>query len=890
MKGFKTFGLLATTALGSMIAAQAFAQETGSQLEEVVVTATRQASTVNRVPLSVSAVSQRSIEQQGVKNVEDLSRTVPGVTFRRSGGENNPNITIRGIGGNGATVGSPTTGVYLDDSALQRRNINGLITGNGSPFPQLFDLERVEILRGPQGTLYGGSSQGGTVRFITPAPSLVSYSGQGRAEGSYTENGGFNYDVGLALGGPIIQDKIGFRASIAARRQEGWIDHLSRYDGHQFAKNTNDTTQRALRAALKFAPTETFSITPAVYWSSDRSMDDETIWNPVQAVNVGAATVAGRTFNNSGTVNGVRFQFPNTVFPAYTTNAMPWYGAYTTGNGRYLSTTNVVQVNSPRLTQLLMPSLTLDWDLGDVQLKSITTYVYDDTKGTRFNGGGGVRTGIIPFSVTGNTAPLYLQGFPDTFSYYYYTNARHAWSEELRVSTNPDRPLSVVAGVFISDSSIHMHGGEHADEDQVSNFFRGAPEAWFLGAYPLPSLRNGSSLLRNDVSDREVFLDEKELAGFGELTYKVTDQLKVIAGARVTRYKQTFNQIYGGAVAGAPTAGTSTANPAGFTGAPLFNQTGIVVTNPQLTTPFPMDVNGCPSSVNCPLQYTTLKAKESPFTPKLGLSYQINDNDLVYATVSKGFRAGGVNPPVPPLQCAADLAALGVTKTPETFKSDTVTSYEAGSKLRMLDRRLQVNTSVFYINWTDVQFNLPLRGCGFAYIANAAKAVSKGFDMQANGRFGPWTVGAAVSLTDAAYTRDVLTPPNAAGQRAVLAKKGDNLGVPDWQVNLALQYDFQLVGRNSYVRGDYTYTGKYDRTTGQGTSSYDALIHDGNSTEQWNLRGGVALTDKVDLAVFVLNATNSQDVMNKGHGTNSALTTFTTFRPRTVGVQASFRY
>src|SRR5215469_13177772 len=200
--------------------APAFAQEAAPQpkaLEEVVVTATRSASNVNRVAMAVSAVTQKSLEAQGIKDVNDLSRTVPGMTFRKVGGDNNPVITIRGIGGNGATIGSQTTGVYLDDSALQRRMINGLQTGNGAPFPQLFDLDRVEVLRGPQGTLYGGSSEGGTVRFITPTPSLSRYSGQARAEASTTENGAPNYEGAVALGGPIVMDKLGFRASFIDR-------------------------------------------------------------------------------------------------------------------------------------------------------------------------------------------------------------------------------------------------------------------------------------------------------------------------------------------------------------------------------------------------------------------------------------------------------------------------------------------------------------------------------------------------------------------------------------------------------------------------------------------------------------------------------------------------
>ena len=167
--------LLAGVSLSVLfMAPHAFAQDQAADaigLEEVVVTATRQTDTVNRVPLSIAAVTQQNLDQQGVKQAGDLTRLVPGLNV--SGGNVTPGIatfSIRGIVGG---TGAATTGVYLDDTSLTKRANNGVSQNNGAPVPVLFDLERVEVLKGPQGTLYGGSSHGATVRGITPQPSLT---------------------------------------------------------------------------------------------------------------------------------------------------------------------------------------------------------------------------------------------------------------------------------------------------------------------------------------------------------------------------------------------------------------------------------------------------------------------------------------------------------------------------------------------------------------------------------------------------------------------------------------------------------------------------------------------------------------------------------------------
>ena len=160
--------ILSSVTIGVVAQPTLAAQAADDVLEEVIVTATRQSDTVNRVPLSVTAQTQKALDQQGIQTIADLQAVVPGL--RLSGREASGNVTvaIRGIRQQSATAA--TTGFYLDETPLAKRAAGGFGSQNGTPVPPLFDLERVEVLRGPQGTLFGGGSEGGTIRYIQPAP------------------------------------------------------------------------------------------------------------------------------------------------------------------------------------------------------------------------------------------------------------------------------------------------------------------------------------------------------------------------------------------------------------------------------------------------------------------------------------------------------------------------------------------------------------------------------------------------------------------------------------------------------------------------------------------------------------------------------------------------
>ena len=151
-----------------------------------------------------------------------------------------------------SNTGSPVVGIYLDDTPLQTRYAGSGVTLTGTPFPVMLDLNRVEVARGPQGTLFGADSEAGTVRFITNQPSLTEFSGYTHEELAETEKGGLSYEVGGAAGGPIINDQVGYRISVYARQDGGYVDLVDPISRKVVEPNSNTDRHYAMRAALTF--------------------------------------------------------------------------------------------------------------------------------------------------------------------------------------------------------------------------------------------------------------------------------------------------------------------------------------------------------------------------------------------------------------------------------------------------------------------------------------------------------------------------------------------------------------------------------------------------------------------------------------------------------------
>jgi iron complex outermembrane recepter protein len=830
---------------------QAPAAETGAVagLQEVVVTATRREQSLSKVPISVSALTQDALDERGIKDFSEVARFTPGVNFDNSGTNN---ISIRGISGTG---GAGTTGIYLDDTPIQMR---ALAFNPDEALPKSFDLDRVEVLRGPQGTLFGSGSEGGTVRYITTQPSLSKTSVYARAELATTQGGDPSYEAGIAVGGPLIDNTLGARLSVWYRRDGGWIDHIDPYTQTVDDKNANHAESALVRLAFLWAPSDKWSVTPSIYYQDRKEHNTSNYW------------------------------------PLYS-NA---------GNNQFASA-DPNERNSP--DKFYLPALKIQGDLGSVTLISNTSFYHrENTTGyeaTLYNLGYyqtqnaapifcnpavsqycasiGASPWLVPYPLLDGHG-LHVPGVDYRASGSSVQNGQENLTQEIRLqSTDPNARLLWTAGVFANENrQTYLEQIHDPMLNQLTEAVLGVPytdvfcyldssgnctgPAAFDPAYP-----EDSYFLRTSSKDTQ-------LAVFGEATYGLTEQLKLTVGARYSHMKYSFDTLTGG---------------------------------PQLYAP-----NRTGSGNNT----------ENAFTPKVSLQYQADANDMYYATYAKGFRPGGANNPIPAAACPTDFPNFGfdhVGTDPGgslgTFSSDSVKSYELGAK-NNFNNRVRIATSIYYIQWNNIQQLIVPPVCQISFIANTGNATVKGADLQADFSVtSAFTIELALGYTQARYNEDFrfappcpggVSQPGCAVDPRPLVANGDAIvssssetggGQPTapFTAALALEYHFPLFARDSFVRldGQYEAHAKWP-TAGldSNTSQYQTVNYVLPSTTFVSFRGGMQF-GAVSMQAFVDNLTDSHTVTDYNWTIDPLVTGVSrlqrnySFRPRTFGITAIYR-
>jgi len=842
---------------------------------EIVVTATRSSQVISRVPLSISAFSQEKMDSQGVKQFTDVVRLTPGLTFEP--GRIRSQVAIRGVSSN---AGAATTGIYIDDTPIQVRTLG---VSSSNTYPTIFDLERVEVLRGPQGTLFGAGSEGGTIRFIQPGPNYNSWSAYGRGEVATTESGGTSYEAGLAIGGPIIEDKIAFRASVFHRVDGGWIDKVIgtprvisstgalgtgsvAFDTTgTYSENSNWARVTVLRGALGFQPTENLTVTTSI--SYQKQFEHDRIFAFWPGISDPSAS---------------DYRVPVWI-PASVADANHSYIPVDGVNGRPGSFTS-----EPFHDKFILPSLKVELDLGMANVISNLSYFDRD------------QTQISDYTLTHvNAYPRRQLPNPGDAGFSQNANSQKNWTQELRIQSSPEfsQRIKLIAGGF------YQHSDQYNRQISYNNFIDRSPSIAVAAVNgfptPAPAVNNGApfgpgysafvnyygvplidGIYQYDVTLKTV---DKQIAAFGQADWEVLDGLTLTVGMRYSKNKNELDPTYLGPI-------TNLNTPQGRACVP---GTGIPGGAPCIAVPVGAFTPGTgpftPAYIN-----EAVKSKDKAFTPKFGVAYQMDPRNLFYTTVAKGFRPGGAQQRQPS-NCDAQLTALGyVDETgrplpPTSFDSDSVWSYEIGSKNRLFGGKISIDASAYYVDWKNIQSTVSLSSCLQSLFDNLGKASSKGFDLVVQAR----PLDDLLLSASVGYNKSVFEEAVVLGGRTNYTKGSPlpNSGAP-WTVVLSGEYERDVMDRlRGYFRYDYTYQSKLKPTGNNdpGTVSYDRLLRVRGETHLLNARLGTRF-EKVDVSLFVNNVLNSHPSLNYTRSAGQPLFTDYTFRPRTIGLTGFFRY
>jgi iron complex outermembrane recepter protein len=775
------YSIAAACAQAAFVAPAAWAQQKAvqnpDQIEVVTVTAQKRKEDPNKVAMSISAVSGAQLQSQHVEDFTDLTRVVPNISFTAAtgnggAGPGTSNIEVRGIS---SAAGAATVGIYLGDVSLTVGNVYTM----GTVEPKFFDIDRVEVLRGPQATLYGASSMGGTIKFVPNEPDLKEREFTTYADVSALKGGSTGYSANAVANFPLIDDELALRIGVQTQRAGGFIDQVDGA-GKVLANDINRIDDQELRMALKWKPLRTLTITPSFYYQK-----------------VDAKDIAAFNFE------------------------LPPYQAQK-------------QVREPSKDILQTANLAVNWDLGWADLVSSTSYF--KRKFDRIQNGSAYNSYSLSTFLTstedgGNASPELIEAIAGLPSAVNINNRVRQVSQEFRLASRPYdekvSPWTWLGGLYFSN--------QHTGIDENDPIFGvNATFARFGYATPDPDLLPGwnAGSFPGDNSFQGVFrYREKQSSVFGEANYYFTPSLHATVGARYLKGDSTLNQRNGLYLAGAGNNGSSSLS-------------------------------------------------SSAFTPKYAVTWEVNPQHTVYATAAKGFRLGGSNVFVPPTTCGEDLEANGLTQGPATYASDSLWSYEVGSKSRFLDNRLSVNADVFYIKWKNIQQGVYLPTCAYTYNANAGNAVSKGFEFDIKAK----PVSGLTLSASGGYVQAELTNDEGVNNGVLGAVRGARVqGVPKYNASVSAQYNFAVFGdKSAFVAGGVQWVGP-----SKGSLNPDSTDYDRPSYHTADFSAGLSV-DRYKFTVYVKNAFDNDTVIQ--HPQVASIVQGYRVAPRAIGMSVAAKF
>jgi iron complex outermembrane recepter protein len=733
----RPFGLLAVCGIAMYAGdARADAAAAGStadaeSLETITVTARKRDESLANVPVSITVFTGEVLENYNIQSFTDYATKTPNVSFSYGGGPTGiadaRTVAIRGITGQNLYGTAGATGFYIDDTPVP-----------GSVDPRVLDIDNIEVLKGPQGTLFGESSLGGNVRLITKKPNLE------KDEFSFTTQAGLTSGGGSADGGAsvignlaLVPDKLALRAVLFFNHDAGYLTRTFPNPSSPAAGDPNYPAPRT-------------------------SVGNQ---GAVSTYGGSVAALLKVTDNFDATL---RVMFQNTAdhgFPA-TYAPLPAFTPQYTLNKAY-----DVQPHASDVWAL--PSLELRYTGQGWSFVSSTSYFYRHTQDVEDSTYGTQQVLTNYYQVSGLPNQPYLwdgEHFHDQIT------------EEMRASFDPWHNLSGTVGAFYSQT----HTKFYIPPTYAAGLVAATADNTVVGPWP-----------NDEIWTQTNPAVQKDKSIFGELYYKFFDQFTLTAGARKYWLSQETDFTADG-----------------------FMNFGATPSDPQHNS-------------------------QSGTDPKVGISYQATQDAMVYASASKGFRAGGAQAYAP----FCSLAGLPVTDITQ-LKSDTLWSYEVGTKIQLPHPGLLVSAAAFHIDWKNLQQQVALP-CGYYFDINGGEATINGGEIEIDGH-----LSRALQVRfGVGYERTDITEPGALGLPGIGVEAGSRiLGTPAWNASLGAVYTQPLTSSvDGFVSADYSYTG-----------NSVALLNGGYGVESTrpsyslaNLRFGID-HEKSEFSLNIHNLTNAK--------------------------------
>jgi len=810
-------------------------------LKEIVVTAQRRSQTVQDIPYAIMAVDATQIQQSGATTLDNLTKLVPGLStvdqgLDERGGVNN--LALRGLRTDAPGGGSGPI-------AEGAQAVSSVATYYGES-PVFFaipfvDIDRIEVLEGPQGTLYGSGAQAGAIRIIPNKPSFGGFSGEVNVRGSITEHSNDpNRDGSIVLNVPLA-DRLALRLIALDDHEGGFItdsDLLSRtgngFNGVPIPSVSGDLTSGPVLAPIKkYANTAgRWFAKAALRWSPNSAVDFEIDYlhqhtrsddcqcsNPYYRGGPVDFTTPSASVANGQVSPGI---YPNSGFDAR-------------AGGPYTNTNIAAQPYNDAV-DLVSGVATIDAGLATVT--SATSYFKDDSASDVDFTASYFKLGVL----NGNSYYPYLD-YPRLTAPDQTSVRTQSFIQEVRVVSNgADNLIDYVGGLYYENqkNALDIYSTLPGIQDYLN--YIGQPNPSTLGDLDFIYHRNSS------------FQDK---AIYGEITWHLTKAWQVTGGARV------FHQD--------------------------FSNQGI--------TELPLCGAFCSSDLTNPLGLSGAFAGQSISRPvfKLNTAYDINPETKIYATYSEGFRRGGANA----IAVAGVFASLPIY---QTFLPDLAKNYEIGIKGMLARRMIRYSADVFWIDLSNFQFDA-LNLAGYPATYNGSQARSKGIEMQWNARLGnDWSLGLGYAYTTAVVTKSfnlvdyapyALIPSlGGTGEEESIfggpIPKGSSLpGVAKHSVTLNIDYKVPAIltalanqPLTLHVDGSYHSSSEGFITN---TSIYSWEVP---SALVANARASYALSEAISLDLFVNNITSATAYSGSQNATFEPYIfgQRNVARPRTIGL------